>query len=287
MRHPTTRIVIGIAALVCFAGGTAIGVGLQQGSQSSTSAFEDSTLPSRSGLDAETAPGAPTADPGDVADGGDAAAADALNDEAGGRADRDGDNGANNDGRNGDEAGEQAPPEGEERPPPRNQPQIPDLELVPGVLEPPRFLPPAGNGNGDQPPPPPPPPVAQPLAIHVVALGPGPIWENGWQRRCEGSAMRTSTFVTVSVFEVPDAGPYRVTATARAGAANRNASVQQEPGQARRFTVAYGFPRGSVARPEHIEVTVTVTDANGNRATVRVGGRPGTGHRLYPADYCS
>ncbi|MEX0665671.1 MAG: hypothetical protein WD598_13015 [Acidimicrobiia bacterium] len=292
MRHRTARTAaIWITAFVCIAGGTAIGVGMrrQAADDPSTALVEGPTTvasgdtPAAPGVEAPS--GAAGTDP--AADGQQEPAAPADDDANEG-----------DDREDGDEAGEQAPPEGEERPPPRrNQPPIPELELEPGRIDPPRFLPPAGNGNGNgngnqPPPPPPPPPPPAPMALRIEVprgrIGPGPIYEHGAGvcNNADHSGM-TSTWVSVVVSQQPQATPYRVTATARAGNATVQATVLQEPGQSNRFTIHYSFPRGSVRRPTNIAINATVTDARGRRATMEQwGGRDGIGHRLNPADWC-
>jgi hypothetical protein len=277
MRHHSARTaLICIAAFACIAGGTAIGVGLQRGSAGAPPvAVGGPAAASNGAVDPGTVPGG-GADgvPADSDEEGGDNAPDPAADQA--RADEAGDD---------DRAENQNPPRG-------NQPEIPDLELNPGGVPRPGFVPPAGNGNDDPPPPadppPPSPPAPTPLSIFQTGrIGPGPLWERGGPRACPGSQINESSWITVAVHQIPRSTPYRVTATARVGNVVVPATVQQEQGQPARFTVYFSFPRGSVRAPANIAVNATVTDAQGRRATMpEFGGRNGIGHRLFPADYC-
>lgn len=271
MRSRTARTTIAmVAVVVCFGIGTAIGLSATQQHDDETTTPLDLTATDPSGVITAAGETGGSASPNGAGDEG---------------ADEDGDGVADEGAQAPEAEGEQAPPEGEERAPAWD-PQLPEPNLP--QLPAPVWNPP-NNGGGnedDAAPPAPPAPPAQPLSVRVTRLGPGPIWENGWQRRCNGSAMLTSTTVSVWVSEQPRALPFTVTATARVGNTTRNAVVQQEPGQPDRFVVGYGFPRGTVQRPSYPVVTIVVTDANGNRASTSVGGHQGVGHTLYPADSC-
>lgn len=297
MRHRTrTTALIVTAVSVCFAVGTAIGIGLRRtGTDDATTALSDTPATPAPG---EVAPGT-AADPAAPAAGAEAPGGDGADGQ--GAAANDDDGQAAGEDPAGGAAGEQAPPEGEERPPGRaNQPQIPELELEPGVFQPPNFNVPGngngngnngGNGNGNGNPAPPPAEEPWPLFIDVARgrIGPGPIWEAGGDGRCGNSdhSGQTWTWMIVYVSQRPVAGPWTVTATARAGNTTVAATVRQEPGQPHRFQISYGFPRGSVRAPANIAINATVTDANGNRARMQQwGGSDGIGHKLFPADYC-
>jgi len=309
--HPLRTIVLCLGVVACVAAGTTFGIRLRQQAADTTETVAAGS-PAASG---ETpvggadpsvgAPGQAGAPAGDGAPGQAGQGADEPNDVAD-RADGEIDEQAPPEGeerpprRNQPEGEERPPrrnqPEGEERPPRRNQPEIPDLEIEPGMLDWPVVPPPAEDGNGNNGGnaggnnPPPQQPVPQPLRV-ALALGPGPIWEKTiLPRSCNGQPvpLPTSTYVGVRISESPRQGPYTVTATARAGRTTRNAIV--EANDARdwppRYTVSYGFPYGTVREPTNIEVVVTVTNAQGQRASVTVLGRPNIGHQLFPADYC-
>jgi hypothetical protein len=281
MRHRTPRIVIGVAALACFVGGTAIGVGLQHRADRDPRTAFDAPLAAPGTGRATDAPGTqggpgPDGIPG-TADDPVAADAGGAGGEPGvaGAGDREDGNANNGNGNGG-------------RP---LHPPVPDFAFDPDAFAPPQFHIPDnadnGNGGGAQPPAEPQP---TPLSIFQTGrLGPGPIWEWGGSGICGGSdhSGQIRTWITVAVHQVPRSTPYSVTATARAAATVVPATVQQEPGQPHRFTVSYSFPPGSVRLPANIAINATVTDAQGRRATMpEFGGRAGIGHRLFPANYC-
>jgi hypothetical protein len=282
MHHRTAPRILLVAGLgLLFAVGTAIGLGLSrtEGTPSGAAAPASGPASVGSGHDeaaVDPVTGVPSAG---TVDADERAGDDFGSGDGGDRGDRDG---------RADPAGEPAPDDEDERAPAWN-PVLPEPDLQPLPL--PEWNPnPDGNRpdegeNGGGPPAPPPPPASAPLSVIPTRLGPGPIWEVGSQA-CAGLRLNTSTWIDVAVHQVPRATPYRIGATAVAGGARGFTRVEPAPNDPTRFRIHYGFPRGSVDTPAHPQVTITATDANGQRATVRVGGRPGIGHQLIPADHC-